>query len=191
MPEVKGLPAAADLAKNPLSETHEFRQACSSCFVKTGERVSLLSGSGPADGTGRWFQVEGDGSVITGPGVLEYVLHTEEHKCKKDALLGRIKVSADQSWKLIRPRPTKTQYVGPYYICKGTGAPLPPPRCFLPVPERTLSFQRWLWGKSVCIRATARLRTARRRSTSGLWSGRASSPGSSSSTPTGTTPTPG
>lgn len=37
MPEVKGLPAAADLAKNPLSETHEFRQACSLCFVKTGE----------------------------------------------------------------------------------------------------------------------------------------------------------
>lgn len=46
MPEVKGLPAAADLAKNPLSETHEFRQACSLCFVKTGERVSLFSGSG-------------------------------------------------------------------------------------------------------------------------------------------------
>ncbi|XP_011602431.1 zinc finger CCCH domain-containing protein 7A isoform X1 [Takifugu rubripes] len=88
MPEVKGLPAAADLAKNPLSETHEFRQACSLCFVKTG------------------------------PGVLEYVLHTEEHKCKKDTLLGRMKVSPDKSWKLIRPRPTKTQYVGPYYICK-------------------------------------------------------------------------
>lgn len=57
--------------------------------------------------------------LFTGPGVLEYVLHTEEHKCKKDALLGRIKHSADKSWKLIRPRPTKTQYVGPYYICKG------------------------------------------------------------------------
>uniref|UniRef100_A0A4W6C5H7 Zinc finger CCCH-type containing 7A n=1 Tax=Lates calcarifer TaxID=8187 RepID=A0A4W6C5H7_LATCA len=40
------------------------------------------------------------------------------HKCKKDALLGRIKHSPDKTWKLIRPRPTKTQYVGPYYICK-------------------------------------------------------------------------
>uniref|UniRef100_A0A4W6BX82 Zinc finger CCCH-type containing 7A n=1 Tax=Lates calcarifer TaxID=8187 RepID=A0A4W6BX82_LATCA len=88
MPEVKGLPAAVDLAKNPLAETHEFKQACSICYVKTG------------------------------PGVLDYTLHTEEHKCKKDALLGRIKHSPDKTWKLIRPRPTKTQYVGPYYICK-------------------------------------------------------------------------
>lgn len=134
MPEVKGLPAAADLAKNPLSETHEFRQACSSCFVKTGERVSLRSGSGSAHWPGGSLQVKGDGCASTGPGVLEYVLHTEEHKCKKDALLGRIKVSPDKSWKLIRPRPTKTQYVGPYYICKGRAAPAPPSRCFLPVP---------------------------------------------------------
>lgn len=37
MPEVKGLPAAVDLAKNPLAETHEFKQACSVCYVKTGE----------------------------------------------------------------------------------------------------------------------------------------------------------
>uniref|UniRef100_A0A7N6B9X3 C3H1-type domain-containing protein n=1 Tax=Anabas testudineus TaxID=64144 RepID=A0A7N6B9X3_ANATE len=50
--------------------------------------------------------------------VLDYTLHTEEHKCKKDALLGRIKHLPDKTWKLIRPRPTKTQYVGPYYICK-------------------------------------------------------------------------
>lgn len=88
MPDVKGLPAAVDLAKNPLAETHEFKQACSMCYVRTG------------------------------PGVLDYALHTEEHKCKKDVLLGRIKQSPDKMWKLIRPRPTKTQYVGPYYICK-------------------------------------------------------------------------
>ncbi|KAL6102577.1 zc3h7a [Pungitius sinensis] len=90
MPEVRGLPAAVDLdlAKNPLADTHEFKQACAKCYVKTG------------------------------PGVLDYTLHTEEHKCKKDALLSRIKHSSDKKWKLIRPRPTKTQYVGPYYICK-------------------------------------------------------------------------
>ncbi|CAB1341767.1 unnamed protein product [Coregonus sp. 'balchen'] len=41
-----------------------------------------------------------------------------DHKCKKDILLGRIKNQLDKSWKLIRPRPTKSQYVGPYYICK-------------------------------------------------------------------------
>ncbi|XP_068193014.1 zinc finger CCCH domain-containing protein 7A isoform X1 [Antennarius striatus] len=88
MPEVRGLPVAVDLAKNPLADTHEFKQACSLCYVKTG------------------------------PGVLDYAFHMEEHKCKKDILLGRIKLSPDKTWKLIRPRPTKTQYVGPYYICK-------------------------------------------------------------------------
>lgn len=83
--------SAVDLAKNPLVETHEFKQACSQCFIKTG------------------------------PGVLDYRLLTDEHKCKKDALLGRIKhwtKDQEQTWKLIRPRPIKTQYVGPYYICK-------------------------------------------------------------------------
>ncbi|XP_054615349.1 zinc finger CCCH domain-containing protein 7A [Dunckerocampus dactyliophorus] len=87
MPEVKAPPATVDLGKNPLQK-HEFKQACSVCYVKTG------------------------------PGVLDYTLHTEEHKCKKDTLLGRSKHSPDKTWKLIRPRPTKTQYAGPYYICK-------------------------------------------------------------------------
>ncbi|KAJ3601201.1 hypothetical protein NHX12_032174, partial [Muraenolepis orangiensis] len=81
-------PAPPDLTKNPLADTHEFKQACSICFVKTG------------------------------PGVLDYTLSTEEHACKKDALLGRIKHPQDKTWKLIRPRPTKNQYIGPYYICK-------------------------------------------------------------------------
>lgn len=44
MPEVKGLPAAVDLAKNPLAETHEFKQACSICYVKTGKELFLQSG---------------------------------------------------------------------------------------------------------------------------------------------------
>uniref|UniRef100_A0A8C7VKQ9 Zinc finger CCCH-type containing 7A n=1 Tax=Oncorhynchus mykiss TaxID=8022 RepID=A0A8C7VKQ9_ONCMY len=85
MPDVTPLPAVVDLAKNPLADTHEFKQACSNCYVKT---------------------------------VLDFTLYTEEHKCKKDILLGRIKNQPDKSWKLIRPRPTKSQYVGPYYICK-------------------------------------------------------------------------
>lgn len=42
-----------------------------------------------------------------------------DHKCKKDILIGRIKNVEDKSWKKIRPRPTKTNYEGPYYICKG------------------------------------------------------------------------
>ncbi|KAJ8250953.1 hypothetical protein GJAV_G00215500 [Gymnothorax javanicus] len=80
-----------DRAKNPLADTHEFKQACSTCFVKTG------------------------------PGPLDYAVYADDHKCKKDLLLGRIKLSENRQWKLIRPRPTN-QYVGPYYICKDVAA---------------------------------------------------------------------
>lgn len=41
MPDVKNLPAAVDLAKNPLADTHEFRQACAMCYVKTGKKRSI------------------------------------------------------------------------------------------------------------------------------------------------------
>uniref|UniRef100_A0A8C9W4L6 Zinc finger CCCH-type containing 7A n=1 Tax=Scleropages formosus TaxID=113540 RepID=A0A8C9W4L6_SCLFO len=54
----------------------------------------------------------------SGPGLLDYTLMSEEHKCKKDVLLGRLKHSSNLRWKRIRPRPTKNQYDGPYYICK-------------------------------------------------------------------------
>ncbi|XP_019721974.1 zinc finger CCCH domain-containing protein 7A isoform X2 [Hippocampus comes] len=90
MPEVKG--TSVGVTKNPLAETHEFKQACSLCYIRTGT------------------------------GVLDYTLHTDEHKCKKDVLLGRLKHLLDKTWRLIRPRPTKTQYVGPYYICKEVAA---------------------------------------------------------------------
>ncbi|XP_062915307.1 zinc finger CCCH domain-containing protein 7A [Mobula hypostoma] len=77
---------------NPLSETHEFKQACLSCFK--------------IDPKGLTYTYTGEG----------------EHKCKKDILIGRLKNSDDRSWKKIRPRPTKNQYVGPYYICKDVAA---------------------------------------------------------------------
>ncbi|XP_055046222.1 zinc finger CCCH domain-containing protein 7A [Misgurnus anguillicaudatus] len=81
-------PPQLDLAKNPLADSHDFKQACSSCYIKTG------------------------------PGVLDYTYHLEDHKCKKDLLLGRRRHDELPTWKLIRPRPTKNQYMGPYYICK-------------------------------------------------------------------------
>uniref|UniRef100_A0A671SK61 Zinc finger CCCH domain-containing protein 7A-like n=1 Tax=Sinocyclocheilus anshuiensis TaxID=1608454 RepID=A0A671SK61_9TELE len=81
-------PPQLDLAKNPLADTHEFKQACSSCYIKIG------------------------------PGVLDYTYLPEDHKCKKDLLLGRTAHSELPTWKLIRLRPTKNQYMGPYYICK-------------------------------------------------------------------------
>ena len=88
------IPASSALVgRNPLEGTHELRQACQLCFVKKG------------------------------PKLLDYAYHPNlEHKCKKDILIGRIKNSEDKSWKKIRPRPTKTQYVGPYYICKDVAA---------------------------------------------------------------------
>ncbi|XP_069762983.1 zinc finger CCCH domain-containing protein 7A isoform X2 [Narcine bancroftii] len=81
------------LGGNALSETHEFKQACLSCFK--------------IDPKGLTYTYTGEG----------------DHKCKKDILIGRLKNSDDRiSWKKIRPRPTKNQYVGPYYICKDVAA---------------------------------------------------------------------
>ncbi|XP_042197082.1 zinc finger CCCH domain-containing protein 7A [Callorhinchus milii] len=77
---------------HPLSDTHEFKQACHLCFKTDPKMLTCTYG--------------GDG----------------EHKCKKDILICRLKNSEDRSWKKIRPRPTKNQYVGPYYICKDVAA---------------------------------------------------------------------
>ncbi|KAI7803819.1 zinc finger CCCH domain-containing protein 7A [Triplophysa rosa] len=86
-PYAQHYPPQLDLAKNPLADSHDFKQACTSCYIKTG------------------------------PGVLDYSYHPEDHKCKKDLLLGRRKHDELPTWKLIRPRP-KNQYMGPFYVCK-------------------------------------------------------------------------
>ncbi|XP_054997461.1 zinc finger CCCH domain-containing protein 7B isoform X2 [Sorex araneus] len=83
------MPNTALLIKNPLAATHEFKQACQLCYPKTGPRA-------------------GDYTYREGL----------EHKCKRDTLLGRLRSAADQTWKRIRPRPTKTSFVGSYYLCK-------------------------------------------------------------------------
>ncbi|XP_076412512.1 zinc finger CCCH domain-containing protein 7B isoform X1 [Peromyscus maniculatus bairdii] len=83
------MPNTALLIKNPLAATHEFKQACQLCHPKTGPRA-------------------GDYTYREGL----------EHKCKRDVLLGRLRSSEDQIWKRIRPRPTKTSFVGSYYLCK-------------------------------------------------------------------------
>ncbi|XP_064170993.1 zinc finger CCCH domain-containing protein 7A [Anguilla rostrata] len=77
-----------DLAKNPLADTHEFKQACSGCFIKTGT------------------------------GLLDYTLYADDHKCKKDILLGRIKLSEDRQAKGNNQYDTKYHYVEQYYICR-------------------------------------------------------------------------
>uniref|UniRef100_A0A8B9EZQ7 Zinc finger CCCH-type containing 7B n=1 Tax=Amazona collaria TaxID=241587 RepID=A0A8B9EZQ7_9PSIT len=83
------MPNTALLVKNPLASTHVFKQACHICYPKTGPKA-------------------GDYTYREGL----------EHKCKRDILLGRLKNSEDKTWKRIRPRPTKTNFVGSYYLCK-------------------------------------------------------------------------
>ncbi|KFW87300.1 Zinc finger CCCH domain-containing protein 7B, partial [Manacus vitellinus] len=83
------MPNTALLVKNPLAATHVFKQACHICYPKTGPKA-------------------GDYTYREGL----------EHKCKRDILLGRLKNSEDKIWKRIRPRPTKTNFVGSYYLCK-------------------------------------------------------------------------
>ncbi|KFW90822.1 Zinc finger CCCH domain-containing protein 7B, partial [Phalacrocorax carbo] len=83
------MPNTALLVKNPLAATHVFKQACHICYPKTGPKA-------------------GDYTYREGL----------EHKCKRDILLGRLKNSEDKTWKRIRPRPTKTNFVGSYYLCK-------------------------------------------------------------------------
>uniref|UniRef100_G1KDB3 Zinc finger CCCH-type containing 7B n=1 Tax=Anolis carolinensis TaxID=28377 RepID=G1KDB3_ANOCA len=88
MPESM-MPNTALLVKNPLASTHVFRQACHLCYPKTGPKA-------------------GDYTYREGL----------DHKCKKDILLGRRRNIEDKTWKRIRPRPTKTNFVGSYYLCK-------------------------------------------------------------------------
>ncbi|XP_053109890.1 zinc finger CCCH domain-containing protein 7B isoform X8 [Hemicordylus capensis] len=83
------MPNTALLVKNPLASTHIFKQACHICYPKTGLKA-------------------GDYTYREGL----------EHKCKRDILLGRRRNSDDKTWKRIRPRPTKTNFVGSYYLCK-------------------------------------------------------------------------
>ncbi|KAL1778807.1 zinc finger protein CCCH domain-containing protein 7A [Sigmodon hispidus] len=86
-------PSSSGTPRHPLEGTHELRQACQICFVKSG------------------------------PKLMDFTYHANlDHKCKKDILIGRIKNVEDKSWKKIRPRPTKTNYEGPYYICKDVAA---------------------------------------------------------------------
>lgn len=124
MPESSGyaqeLPQQVDLAKNPLAETHEFKHACGLCYIKTGKKQSCSATVCLLVETCFHRACHSHNSAVSaGPGVLDYTYNSEEHKCKKDLLIGRIKHGENPTWKLIRPRPTKNQYMGLYYICKG------------------------------------------------------------------------
>ncbi|KAM9462202.1 zinc finger CCCH domain-containing protein 7B isoform 2-T2 [Clarias gariepinus] len=77
------------LSQNPLAATHEFRQACHACYSRIGPRV------------------------------MDYKYQPEAaHRCKRDVLLCRLKSSEDATWKRIRPRPARNNFLGAFVLCK-------------------------------------------------------------------------
>lgn len=41
------------------------------------------------------------------------------HRCKRDVLLCRLKNTDDPTWKRIRPRPVRNNFLGAFVLCKG------------------------------------------------------------------------
>ncbi|NXX94937.1 Z3H7B protein, partial [Centropus bengalensis] len=110
------MPNTALLVKNPLASTHVFKQACHICYPKTG---AVFATQSAGLGYGLPFSRLMGFFSPAGPKAGDYTYREGlEHKCKRDILLGRLKNSEDKTWKRIRPRPTKTNFVGSYYLCK-------------------------------------------------------------------------
>uniref|UniRef100_A0A8C9T577 Zinc finger CCCH-type containing 7B n=1 Tax=Scleropages formosus TaxID=113540 RepID=A0A8C9T577_SCLFO len=77
------------LSRNPLAATHEFRQACPACYSRIGPRV------------------------------MDYKYQPDAaHRCKRDVLLCRLKNSDDPTWKRVRPRPARNNFLGAFVLCK-------------------------------------------------------------------------
>uniref|UniRef100_A0A3B3ZHD7 C3H1-type domain-containing protein n=1 Tax=Periophthalmus magnuspinnatus TaxID=409849 RepID=A0A3B3ZHD7_9GOBI len=76
------------LSRNPLAATHEFRQACHACYSRI-------------------------------PRVMDYKYQPEAaHRCKRDVLLCRLRNTDDPTWKRIRPRPARNNFLGAFVLCK-------------------------------------------------------------------------
>ncbi|KTF94149.1 hypothetical protein cypCar_00023036 [Cyprinus carpio] len=79
----------SSLCKNPLEQTHDFTQACSSCFSSTG------------------------------PGVLDFEFRPDvSHSCKKNLLLCRWRGGTNSPWRRIRPRPTHNNFQAAFVLCR-------------------------------------------------------------------------
>ncbi|XP_077358339.1 zinc finger CCCH domain-containing protein 7A-like isoform X2 [Festucalex cinctus] len=73
----------------PLSTTHDFMQACSSCFPRHG------------------------------PGMYAFIHKPDlVHSCKRDILLCRRKAAFPSVWTRVRQPPTWTSITGPFILCK-------------------------------------------------------------------------
>ncbi|XP_068193874.1 zinc finger CCCH domain-containing protein 7B-like isoform X2 [Antennarius striatus] len=73
---------------NPLSSTHEFLQACSTCFPQKGKGIY---------------------SFTHKPDLV--------HSCKRDILLCRRKIGHPSEWTRVRPIPKRTSFNGPFVLC--------------------------------------------------------------------------
>lgn len=73
---------------NGLTSTHQFMQACSTCFSRTGKGIY---------------------SFVHKPGLA--------HSCEKDILLCREKDSVIP-WTRVRPRPLSTFFTAPFVLCR-------------------------------------------------------------------------
>ncbi|XP_059386783.1 zinc finger CCCH domain-containing protein 7B-like isoform X3 [Carassius carassius] len=77
------------LSRNPLAATHDFRQACNACYSRIGPRV------------------------------MDYHYQPDAaHRCKRDVLLCRLKSTDDLTWKRVRPRPARNNFLGAFVLCK-------------------------------------------------------------------------
>uniref|UniRef100_A0AAY5L6Y9 C3H1-type domain-containing protein n=1 Tax=Esox lucius TaxID=8010 RepID=A0AAY5L6Y9_ESOLU len=77
------------LTYNPLAATHDFKQACATCYS--------------------WI----------GPGVLDYKHQEHlAHRCQQNILLCRIKALPHPVWNRVRPRPAKQNFTGAFMLCK-------------------------------------------------------------------------
>ncbi|KAM7386464.1 hypothetical protein PAMA_009197 [Pampus argenteus] len=80
---------ASVAASNPLSTTHEFMQACSTCFPRKGQGIYTF---------------------VHKPDLV--------HSCKQDILLCRRKAAFSSKWTRVRPLPTWTSFTGPFVLCR-------------------------------------------------------------------------
>lgn len=80
---------ASATVSTPLSATHEFMQACSSCFPREGQGIYTF---------------------VHKPDLV--------HSCKRDILLCRRKAGFSSEWTRVRALPTWTSFSGPFVLCR-------------------------------------------------------------------------
>ncbi|KAM3864413.1 zinc finger CCCH domain-containing protein 7B-like [Diretmus argenteus] len=74
---------------NPLSFTHDFKQACATCYPREGQSIY---------------------SFVHKPDFV--------HSCKRDILLCRRKADRGSEWSRVRPIPTWNSFTGPFVLCR-------------------------------------------------------------------------